>query len=72
MFVSDRWKDIIGYQPYELDNDYSVWESRLHRDDKAQVLNTLQNYIQNQHEYYESVYRLRHKDGRYICCYRQP
>ncbi|MBB1391624.1 GGDEF and EAL domain-containing protein, partial [Shewanella sp. SG44-6] len=66
VFVSDRWKDIIGYQPYELDNDYSVWESRLHRDDKAQVLNTLQNYIQNQHEYYESVYRLRHKDGRYI------
>jgi len=66
VFVSDRWKDILGYQPYELDNDYSVWESRLHRDDKAQVLNTLQNYINNQHEYYESVHRLRHKDGRYI------
>ncbi|WP_137224040.1 GGDEF and EAL domain-containing protein [Shewanella sp. MEBiC00475] len=66
VFVSDRWKDILGYKPYELDNDYSVWESRLHRDDKAQVLNTLQNYINNQHEYYESVHRLRHKDGRYI------
>lgn len=66
VFVSDRWKDILGYQPYELDNDYSVWESRLHLSDKLQVLNTLQNYISNQHEYYESVHRLRHKDGRYI------
>ncbi len=66
VFVSDRWKEILGYQPYELDNDYSVWESRLHRDDKPQVLNTLQNYINNQHDEYESVHRLRHKDGRYI------
>ncbi|MGX9462647.1 putative bifunctional diguanylate cyclase/phosphodiesterase [Shewanella sp. A14] len=66
VFVSDRWKDILGYQPYELDNDYSVWESRLHPDDKAQVLNNLQNYINNQNEYYESVHRLRHKNGRYI------
>ncbi|MCT8988234.1 putative bifunctional diguanylate cyclase/phosphodiesterase [Shewanella phaeophyticola] len=66
VFVSDRWKEILGYQPYELDNDYSVWESRLHREDKPQVLNTLQNYINNQHDEYESVHRLRHKDGRYI------
>lgn len=66
VFVSDRWKGILGYQSYELDNDYSVWESRLHRDDKAQVLSSLQNYINNQHEHYESVHRLRHKDGHYI------
>lgn len=66
VFVSDRWKEILGYQHYELDNDYSVWESRLHKDDKEQVLNTLQNYINNQHDEYESVHRLRHKDGRYI------
>ncbi len=66
VFVSDRWKEILGYQPYELDNDYSVWESRLHRDDKEHVLNTLQNYINNQNDEYESVHRLRHKDGRYI------
>jgi diguanylate cyclase (GGDEF)-like protein/PAS domain S-box-containing protein len=66
VFFSDRWKDILGYQPYELDHDYSIWESRLHIDDKVQVLNTLQNYINTQHEYYESVHRLRHKDGRYI------
>ncbi|GGQ35279.1 sensor domain-containing phosphodiesterase [Shewanella litoralis] len=66
VFVSDRWKEILGYQHYELDNDYSVWESRLHRDDKEQVLNTLQNYINKQHDEYESVHRLRHKDGRYI------
>ena len=66
VFVSDRWKEMLGYQHYELDNDYSVWESRLHRDDKEQVLNTLQNYINNQHDEYESVHRLRHKDGRYI------
>ncbi|WP_394132596.1 putative bifunctional diguanylate cyclase/phosphodiesterase [Shewanella maritima] len=66
LFVSDRWKEILGYQAYELDNDYAVWETKLHRDDKAQVLQNLQNYIDNKTKEYESVHRLRHKDGRYI------
>ncbi|WP_245335409.1 bifunctional diguanylate cyclase/phosphodiesterase [Shewanella sp. WXL01] len=65
VFISDRWKEILGYQAYELDNDYSVWESRLHPEDKPQVLLTLQNYINNKTDNYESVHRLRHKTGRY-------
>ncbi|MFC3187247.1 EAL domain-containing protein [Shewanella intestini] len=66
VFISDRWKDILGYQPYELDNDYSVWESRLHVEDKQQVLTTLHSYINNTVDDYESVHRLRNKTGHYI------
>ena len=66
VYVSDRWKEMIGYQAYELDNDYSVWESRLHREEKTDVLNTLQKYIDGYSNEYESVHRLRHKDGKYI------
>jgi len=66
VYVSDRWKEMIGYKAYELDNDYSVWESRLHREEKADVLNTLQKYIDGHSSEYESVHRLRHKDGKYV------
>ncbi|QIR13103.1 putative bifunctional diguanylate cyclase/phosphodiesterase [Shewanella aestuarii] len=66
VYVSDRWKEMLGYQSYELDSDYSVWESRLHREDKDQVLDTLQQYIDGKSNEYESVHRLRHKDGKYI------
>lgn len=66
VYVSDRWKEMLGYQPYELDNDYSIWESRLHREEKADVLNALQKYIDGQTIEYESVHRLRHRDGKHI------
>ncbi|WP_434927638.1 putative bifunctional diguanylate cyclase/phosphodiesterase [Shewanella sp. HL-SH2] len=66
VYVSDRWKDMLGYQSYELDSDYSVWESRLHREEKVDVLNALQKYIDGKTTEYESVHRLRHKDGKHI------
>ncbi|MGZ9896742.1 putative bifunctional diguanylate cyclase/phosphodiesterase [Shewanella gaetbuli] len=66
VFVSDRWKEILGYQSYELDSVYSIWESCLHREEKADVLNTLQQCIDGETEEYESVHRLRHKDGHYV------
>ena len=38
VFLSDRWKEMIGYGPHELEGLYSTWESRLHPDDKEAVL----------------------------------
>lgn len=66
VFVSDRWKEIVGFSALDIANDYQAWEMRLHPDERHQVLNTLQNYINLQKEDYESVHRLRHKDGHYI------
>jgi diguanylate cyclase (GGDEF)-like protein/PAS domain S-box-containing protein len=66
VFVSDRWKEIIGFTAADSADDYLAWETRLHPDEKAQVLNTLQNYINHQKDDYESVHKLRHKDGHYI------
>jgi diguanylate cyclase (GGDEF)-like protein/PAS domain S-box-containing protein len=66
IFVSDRWKEILGFDSDDLANDYLAWEARLHPDEKSQVLNTLQNYINHQKEDYESVHRLKHKQGHYI------
>ncbi|WP_259394804.1 bifunctional diguanylate cyclase/phosphodiesterase [Shewanella sp. SR44-3] len=66
IFVSDRWKEILGFDANDTTNDYSAWETRLHPDEKSQVLNTLQNYINHQKEDYESVHRLKHKQGHYI------
>jgi diguanylate cyclase (GGDEF)-like protein/PAS domain S-box-containing protein len=66
IFVSDRWKEILGFDASDITNDYLAWETRLHPDEKSQVLNTLQNYINHQKEDYESVHRLKHKQGHYI------
>ncbi|WP_236574504.1 putative bifunctional diguanylate cyclase/phosphodiesterase [Shewanella algae] len=66
VFLSDRWKEMIGYGPHELEGLYSTWESRLHPDDREAVLSSLQAYLNGETEAFESVHRLRHKEGHYI------
>ena len=41
VYFSDRWKDMLGYAPDEIDNDYKEWESRIHPDDIQRVLNAI-------------------------------
>ncbi|WP_258405694.1 putative bifunctional diguanylate cyclase/phosphodiesterase [Shewanella zhangzhouensis] len=66
LFLSDRWKEMLGYGPTELKNEYSSWESRLHPDDKARVLERLQSYLKGEADVYESRHRLKHRQGHYI------
>ncbi|MCG9697998.1 GGDEF and EAL domain-containing protein [Shewanella sp. Isolate11] len=66
LFLSDRWKDMLGYKPDELESDYSTWESRLHPEDKKSSLDALKAYLAGKTEEFETVHRLRHKQGHYI------
>ncbi|WP_258405047.1 putative bifunctional diguanylate cyclase/phosphodiesterase [Shewanella psychrotolerans] len=66
VFLSDRWKDMLGYKSYELSGSRLTWQSRLHPDDKNSTLETLSGYLSGKTEEFESVHRLRHKQGHYI------
>ncbi|WP_228290848.1 putative bifunctional diguanylate cyclase/phosphodiesterase [Shewanella cyperi] len=66
LFLSDRWKDMLGYGPSELSSEYQSWESRIHPEDKDKVLQALYGYLNGESEVYESVHRMRHKQGHYI------
>lgn len=66
VFLSDRWKEMIGYAPDELECVFKTWESRLHPEDRETVLDCLQEYISGKSKEFESVHRLRHRDGHYI------
>ncbi len=63
--ISPEWKSQLGYKEDELPNDLSVWETRLHPDDKEAVLSRLDAYIEGKFPFYEAEYRLLHKDGTY-------
>ncbi len=65
VFYSPRWKSMLGFKENELDNHYLEWEKRLHPDDKARALRTLEAYLQGESPEYELEHRLRHKDGSY-------
>lgn len=66
VFLSDRWKEMIGYAPDELAEVFLTWETRLHPDDKHSVLDALQEYVSGKSKEFESVHRLLHRDGHYV------
>jgi PAS domain S-box-containing protein len=65
VYLSPEWKRQIGFDENELLNRREEWESRLHPDDRALVLEAIENYIAGLLPVFELEFRLRHKDGLY-------
>lgn len=62
---SVEWKRQIGFEDHEISNRVVEWSSRIHPEDLEGALATVREYLQDQTKQYESVFRLRHKDGSY-------
>jgi two-component system, cell cycle sensor histidine kinase and response regulator CckA len=67
--LSPEWKRQIGYADHEVPGRYEEWESRIHPDDRAEVLQRLQDCVSGRSTQYVVEFRLRHKDGSYRWIY---
>ena len=65
VFHSPNWHAMLGYQGDELGPGFDEWALRLHDDDKAAVLQTVQDHVQGHTPVYTCEYRMRCKDGSY-------
>ena len=65
LFISPRWKHLLGYQDSELSNRIETWESLLHPEDKEIVEQAAQAYLAENSPNYAVEFRLRCKDGSY-------
>ena len=63
VFFSNRWKEMIGYGPDELDGKLSEWQNRVHPDDIEAVLFKLQQHFKQQTPDYTSEHRMFCRDG---------
>ncbi len=66
LFISKKWKEILGYREHELENSYRTWEQNLHPEDKSATLTALQDYIDGKADRYEIEFRMKHKSGHYV------
>ena len=62
---SDRFCDMLGYGPGELENEWDEWKRRLHSEDAPRVAKGFNACRTGKTDYFSVEYRMRHKDGSY-------
>lgn len=63
---SPRWKKMLGYAEHELNDNVPDWRTLVHPEDYAHVQAKLKDHLDGRSEIFESVHRLRHRDGHWI------
>jgi len=64
VFISARFKELLGYGDHEFEDKFAAFESHLHPDDRERVLAALRDHLERRVRY-EVEYRLRTKSGQY-------
>src|SRR5690606_27514599 len=61
-YFSPRWKAMVGYTDEDVES-LSDWRKLVHPDDLPRVQQALRDHLSGKEPMFESVHRLRHRDG---------
>jgi PAS domain S-box-containing protein len=64
--VNDRWYTMLGLPPQSVTDQWALWRSLAHPDDVEGVKATMAAHKEGRTERYETAYRMRHADGRWL------
>ncbi|GJP57249.1 hypothetical protein CLOM_g16275 [Closterium sp. NIES-68] len=65
MFFSDRWKQMLGYEPGDIGSTLDDWERLLHAEDRDRAYADLKEHLDGVTAQFVNEQRLRCKDGTY-------
>jgi len=63
---SPSYSTIMGYNPEELGADHNEFLDYIHPEDLPNVFEVMKEFLEKKNSRYHSVFRIRHKDGRWI------
>ncbi|WP_353571843.1 PAS domain S-box protein [Candidatus Albibeggiatoa sp. nov. BB20] len=66
LFLTTRWKEMLGYKNDQLENTIKQWYALIHPHDKDEMLANIQAYLGKSQPSYEHTYRMQHKNGSYL------
>lgn len=66
MFMSPRWKEMLGHSADEIAAHPDEWFSRVHSDDTEPLHRALQEHMAGEAPPFQHEHRLRHKNGSYV------
>jgi PAS domain S-box-containing protein len=67
VYFSPVWKAMRGYRKDELTNSETEWSDSIHPDDKDRVMAAVKEHFEGESEVFNQAYRIRRKDGSWIC-----
>jgi diguanylate cyclase (GGDEF)-like protein/PAS domain S-box-containing protein len=65
VYFSPRWKEMLGYDDWELGDQLSEWLSRVHPEDLAGLEGALAVHLEGRSTHLEHEHRVLHKNGTY-------
>ncbi len=66
MFLSKRWKEMLGFQENELENCVSTWKKLIHPKDYDYCMEYIDDALKEKNGSFEKKHRLKHKNGSWI------
>ena len=63
---NDRWAEMKGYEPDQIEPHLSSWEQLVHPEDLPAVRSILKDHLEGKTSFYEAVFRIQHKSGEWI------
>ena len=66
IYLSPRWKEILGFNESDIGDTPEEWFNRIHPDDIKQIRLALVNHIHQLNGHFEEEYRIRCQNGEYI------
>jgi diguanylate cyclase (GGDEF)-like protein/PAS domain S-box-containing protein len=65
LYLSARWKAMIGFEAAELGDEPAEWFDRIHAEDLPVVQQALDAHLEGRSAHFESEHRVMARDGRY-------
>ena len=65
IYLSPRWKSMLGYGDEEIGSDPNEWLDRVHSKDLGRLLGRLSDHLHRGAPHFESEHRILHHDGGY-------
>lgn len=63
---NQRWCEMLGCTPNEIEPDISSWKKRVHPEDWSAFNAMLEMHLRGDAPIFESEHRMHHKDGRWV------
>ena len=63
LYLSRRWKEMLGFAEEELENTFQTFSSLLYDEDRERVTAFVQKYLSGEIHQYAIEFRMKHKDG---------